>query len=67
MYRDFGAAEWFFEVEETSGAALSRKLLAIHGDPATARAKVRRILSRVAERQRRMVEAVRAACQSTIR
>ena len=36
MYRDFGAGDWFFEVDETSGAQLWSRLGAIHGDPAVA-------------------------------
>jgi hypothetical protein len=61
MYRDFGAGDWFFEIEETSGAALWSRLKAIHDAPAAARAKVRTIMAGIEARQRRMVEAVRTA------
>ena len=61
MYRDFGAGEWLFEVDETSGAHLWSRLEAIHKDPAGARAKVKSIMATVEARQQRMVEAVRAA------
>ncbi len=59
MYRDFGAGEWFFEVDETDGAQLWAKLEAIHRDPAGAKARVKTIQGIVAERQKRMVEVVR--------
>jgi polysaccharide pyruvyl transferase WcaK-like protein len=61
MYRDFGAGDWFFEIEETSGAALWSRLQAVHDGPAAARAKVRTIMAGIEARQRRMVEAVRTA------
>jgi hypothetical protein len=59
MYRDFGAGEWFFEIDETSGAELWSRLEAIHRNPANARAKVKTIMATVEARQKRMVEAVR--------
>jgi hypothetical protein len=63
MYRDFGAKDWFFEVDETSGAELWSRLGAIHRDPARARAKVGSIMAGVEKLQRRMVDAVRSACR----
>ncbi|MFM1748302.1 MAG: hypothetical protein RLZZ188_1968 [Verrucomicrobiota bacterium] len=62
MYRDIGADDWFFEVDETSGAQLWSRLEAIVKDPAAARAKAQAIMTGVEARQRRMVDAVRAAC-----
>jgi hypothetical protein len=61
MYRDFGASEWFFEVDETSGPQLWSRLEAIHKDPAAAKAKVKAIMATVEARQKRMVDAVRQA------
>lgn len=61
MYRDIGANDWFFEVDETSGAQLWSRLEAIHRDPAKARAKVKSIMAFVEQRQKRMVDAVRQA------
>lgn len=61
MYRDIGADDWFFEVDETNGAQLWSRLEAIHRDPARARAKVKAIMATVEARQKRMVDAVRAA------
>lgn len=61
MYRDFGAGEWFFEVDETSGPELWSRLEAIHRDPAGAKAKVKAIMATVAARQKRMVDVVREA------
>ena len=66
MYRDIGANDWFFEVDETSGAQLWSRLEAIHRDPAAARAKVRTIMAGVEERQKRMVDAVRAAATGRV-
>lgn len=65
MYRDFGANDWFFEVDETSGAQLWSRLEAIHRDPAKAKAKVKAIMTTVEARQKRMVEAVRESCKAS--
>ena len=62
MYRDFGADDWFFEIEETSSGQLWSRLARIHADPARAKARVQSIMAGIEARQRRMVEAVRAAC-----
>lgn len=64
MYRDFGAENWFFEVDETSGKQLWQRLSAIHRDPAKAKAKVRAIMAGVEKQQKRMVDSVRAACHA---
>ena len=64
MYHDFGANDWFFEVDETSGAELWSRLSAIHREPGRARAKVRSIMATVERSQQRMVAAVREACRS---
>jgi hypothetical protein len=61
MYRDFGAGEWFFEVEETSGEQLWSRLEAIHMDPKRAAGQVRRIMNSVEGAQKRMLAAVRRA------
>jgi len=63
MYRDIGANDWFFEVDETSGPQLWSRLEAIHKDPAKAKAKVKAIMATVEARQKRMVDAVREACR----
>jgi hypothetical protein len=62
MYRDFGAGEWFFEIDETSGGELWGRLEAIHRDPKRAAGQVRRIMGAVEGAQKRMIAAVRAAC-----
>ncbi len=63
MYRDIGANDWFFEVDETNGPQLWSRLEAIHKDPAKAKAKVKAIMATVEARQKRMVQAVREACK----
>jgi polysaccharide pyruvyl transferase WcaK-like protein len=63
MYRDFGADDWFFEVEETNGNQLWSRLGAIHRDPSRAKAKVRSIMAVVEKLQKGMVDAARAACR----
>ncbi|HYO83128.1 MAG TPA: polysaccharide pyruvyl transferase family protein [Bryobacteraceae bacterium] len=63
MYRDFGAADWFFEVDETSGDELWSRLRQIQQNPTRARAEVGRIMHKVQERQKQMVDAVHAACR----
>jgi hypothetical protein len=59
MYRDMGAGDWFFEVEEATGAGLWKTLEAIVKDPGRARRKVKEVMKTVERRQRRMVEVVR--------
>ena len=59
MYRDLGAGDWFFEVDETDGAQLWSRLSAIHRDPAAARAQARAIRANAEARQARMVAVVR--------
>lgn len=61
MYRDIGASEWFFEIEETSGDQLWGRLETIQRDPAAAKARVKTIMAFVEARQKRMVDAVREA------
>jgi polysaccharide pyruvyl transferase WcaK-like protein len=63
MYRDFGAGEWFFEIDETSGEQLWSRLAAIHRKPKKANEQVKSIMRTVEKRQKRMVDAVRAACR----
>jgi hypothetical protein len=62
MYRDFGSAEWFFEIDETTGKQLWSRLETIHRNPSTAKGQVHSILRAVERRQKRMVEVVRQAC-----
>ena len=64
MYRDFGADDWFFEVDETTGPHLWSRLAAIHRDPANGKAKVRSIMATVEKLQKRMVDAARAAIRA---
>jgi len=59
MYRDFGAGDWFFEVDETSGRELWSRLELIVKDPRSAKAKVKSIMSTVEARQARMVDVAR--------
>jgi polysaccharide pyruvyl transferase WcaK-like protein len=61
MYRDIGANDWFFEVDETNGKELWSRLETIVKDPARAKAKVKAIMATVEARQKRMVDAVRQA------
>ena len=65
MYRDIGANDWFFEVDETSGAQLWSRLETIHKNPAAARAKVKSIMAGVERLQQRMVDAAREAIGKT--
>jgi hypothetical protein len=64
MYRDFGADNWFFEVDETSGEQLWSRLETIHRYPGNAKSQVKSIMASVEKRQKRMVDAVRAACRA---
>lgn len=64
MYRDIGANEWLFEVDETTGDQLWSRLETIVNDPARAKAKVKSIMATVEKQQKRMVAAVRSACRA---
>lgn len=64
MYRDIGAGDWFFEVDETTGAQLWARLESIVRDPGRAREKVKSIMAAVEAGQKRMVDAVRLACRA---
>jgi hypothetical protein len=66
MYRDFGADDWLFEVDETSGEQLWPGLEAIHLNPSRAKARVESIMRTVEKRQKRMVEVVRATCGARV-
>jgi len=66
MYRDIGANDWFFEIDETSGPELWSRLEAIHRDPAGAKAKVKAIMATVAARQKRMVDVVRESVRGRV-
>ena len=61
MYHDIGVSDWTCEVDETSGAELWSRLKLIHADPGAARARVKSVMARVADLQRRMVEVTRDA------
>jgi polysaccharide pyruvyl transferase WcaK-like protein len=61
MYRDFGAGDWFFEVEETSGEQLWSRLEPLVRNPAKGRAQVASIMKNVEARQKRMADAARQA------
>jgi hypothetical protein len=61
MYRDMGAEDWLFEIDETSGSQLWSRLESIHRDPAKAKAKAKAIMAFVQARQKRMVDALREA------
>ena len=64
MYRDFGANDWLFEIDQTSGDQLWSRLQAVLRDPTKARSEVKRIMTMVGTRQKRMVDVVRAACRA---
>lgn len=64
MYRDFGAADWLLEIDETTASHIWSRLEAIHRQPAHARAKVASIMRSVGQRQEQMANAVRAACRA---
>lgn len=61
MYRDFGASEWLFEIDQTSSAQLWSRLEPLVKNPARGAAAVRAIMAKVEPLQKRMVDAVRAA------
>lgn len=64
MYNDFGASDWLFEMDETSGTQLWSRLGSIHREPAKAKAKVRSIMSTVEKLEKQMVDAARSACKA---
>ncbi len=58
MYRDLGLDEWFFEIEETTGADLWARLEKILRDPAGARRQADAAMARVRKHQARMAAAL---------
>jgi polysaccharide pyruvyl transferase WcaK-like protein len=40
MWEDIGLKDWYFEIEESTGEAIARRVLEIHRQPAAARKKV---------------------------
>lgn len=64
MYRDIGAGEWLFEIDQTDGKQLWTRLQQIVLDPMLAKRKVQQAMATVETRQKRMVEAVREACRT---
>jgi polysaccharide pyruvyl transferase WcaK-like protein len=63
MYRDIGADEWFFEVDETSGRALWSRLEGVLKEEEKAKTKVASIMGFIEAREKRMVDAVRVAAR----
>lgn len=61
MYRDFGAGDWLFEIDETDGAKLWSSLEKLHSDPKSSKDKVKSIMAKVSELQKRMVSVVRSS------
>ena len=61
MFRDIGLGDWVFESGEVSGQQLWEKLKPLHTDHAAARAGVSAAMTKVAELQQRMVEAIAEA------
>jgi len=64
MYADFGAGDWLMEVDEVTGDDLWSRLEAIHRQPAKAKQRVASIMREVSTRQKRMADAVLAACRA---
>lgn len=64
MYRDFGAGDWLFEIEKTSGSEIWSRLEPLVKSRKRADSEVRAIMSKVEPLQKRMVEAVRTACKA---
>lgn len=56
MYRDIGAGDWFFEVDQTTGGELWARLDRVVSQPKAARAQVASIMREVETKQKRMVE-----------
>ncbi len=52
MWYDVGAADWVFEIEQTSGERIAERLMAVHERPDEARASVAKAMDKVRERQR---------------
>jgi len=58
MWEDVGLEDWFFEIENTTAAQISERLLAIHRDPAAAQVRVQGVMARVRARQRQSLQVV---------
>jgi hypothetical protein len=58
MFRDLGLQDWVFESSATTGQQLWEKLRPLHEDRAAGRAQVQAAMTKAAEIQRRMVQAI---------
>ncbi|WP_321478160.1 polysaccharide pyruvyl transferase family protein [uncultured Paludibaculum sp.] len=59
MWKDIGLGDWYFDVEQTTGAAIADRLLAITGRPAEAKRKVRSAVDFAREKQKAGMQVVR--------
>lgn len=59
MFRDIGLPEWLFEIDEAPTSDLIKAVLAIHNDYPAAKAKVKKAMAFVAERQKAGMQVVR--------
>ena len=58
MWRDVGLSDWLFEVDESTGEQIGRRLLELYEDPAGAKSTVAKAREFTAIRGKRMMEAV---------
>lgn len=59
MFRDIGLPEWLFDIDQASSADITRAVMNIHRDYPAAKAKVKKAMQFVAERQKAGMQVIR--------
>lgn len=59
MFRDIGLPEWLFDIDAASSADITKAVMAIHRDYPAAKAKVKKAMTFVADRQKATMQVVR--------
>jgi hypothetical protein len=61
MWKDIGLGDWYFEIDDASGAGIAARLLEIHEDPGGSERKVREAVQYACGLQDKAMGRVRAA------
>ncbi len=60
MWKDVGLGDWYFEIEQASGAAIAARVLEIAGNPSKANAKVAEAVRFARAKQAETMQTVRS-------
>ncbi|WP_164851406.1 polysaccharide pyruvyl transferase family protein [Larkinella soli] len=65
MFRDIGLPEWLFDIDKASSAEITKAVMDIHQDYPAAKAKVKKAMQFVADRQKATMQVVRNTVKLT--